>query len=674
MTMRTAFAFLILSAAAAAQTPVAPSQEVPGDLEQAGGYTISNSYEIGYRFADVSGNRDVYRAAVNYGNGIRLLEGSLRIHSEDGRARFLDEFTFHTLGAATDPYQHHSARAEKHGLYRYDMRTSLVRYANALPSLWQGEHALDAERMFQTHDLTLRPGSRFEVLLGYDRNSQSGPGFASTGLPDSSGAFDTGNFLRYRVDLRRQNNNYRAGVNFRAAGLAVTAIQAFDNYKEDTAYANGAGFPTAVPNVQPVTSLSRSDPFHGNTPVTTVAIRTEKERRIGFHGRFVYASGQRNAALSESITGFDPQANLSTTRQAFVIGDASRKQGSGDLTVTAMPTRRLTLTNTSAVSSTRITGGANFVEVTSFTNQFLRFEDLSIRFITNATEASFRPIEKVSLYGAYRFSTRRTGTRAAFEFPGFVFEEPLVEIDNDVHTGGAGVRLMPAKGVRASFDFEVGRADRPLTPVSQREFHTESARLQWRGRGATLTANFQSKINNNPTSLVSYSSTSRGGGFHGSWADPDARFTLDGGYQYLHLDTAAGVYNLLAPPDDGASYARSFYTSNLHTGSFGVRFAAHTRVVLYAGYSIAKDTGDGRDALPATEPFTPGYPTVGYNGQDFHASFPLTYQSPRARVSVKFHEKLWWNLGWQRYDYDERFTGVQNYAANTGYSSLSWSF
>ncbi len=673
--MRTATLGLLLASLAAAQSTVAPSPDKPGDLENAGGYSVTNSYEVGYRFADVSGNRDVYRSAVNFGNGIRLLEGSLRIHSEDGQGRFLDEFSFHTLGAATDPYQFHTADAEKHGLYRYRMRTSLVRYANQLPMLWQGEHALDAERMFQTHDLTLLPGSRFEILLGYDRNKQTGPGFSSAGIPRRIGALDRANFLRYRTDLRRVNNNYRVGVNFRAAGLAVTAIQAFDNYKEDTAYSDGSVFPAAIGNVQPVTELTRSDPFHGNTPVTTVAVRTEKERRVGFHGRFIYASGQRNAALDENVIGFDPQRNRSTQRQTFVIGDASRKQGAGDLTVTFMPTRRLTITNTGAVNSTRIRGGARFVEISAFTNEQLQFEDLSVRHITNATEASFRPVDQVSFYGAYRFSTRRTGARSAFEVSGINIEEPLVEIDNDIHSGGAGVRWLPAKGVRASFDFEIGRADRPLTPVSERKFHTESARVQWRGRGATLTANFQSKVNNNPVSLVNYSSESRGGGFHGSWSDPEGRLTLNGGYQFLHLDTAAGIFNLLAPPDqEEDSFARTFYTGNLHTGSFGVRLAAHERVLLYAGYTIAKDTGDGRDRLPAAEPFAPVYPVAGSDGANFFTSFPLTYQSPRARLSVKLHQKLWWNFGWQRYDYDERFTGTQSYAANTGYSSLSWSF
>ena len=36
--------------------------------------------------------------------------------------------------------------------------------------------------------------------------------------------------------------------------------------------------------------------------------------------------------------------------------------------------------------------------------------------------------------------------------------------------------------------------------------------------------------------------------------------------------------------------------------------------------------------------------------------------------------QLEWNFGWQYYSYGERFTGLQNYHANTGYSSFRWSF
>jgi hypothetical protein len=44
------------------------------------------------------------------------------------------------------------------------------------------------------------------------------------------------------------------------------------------------------------------------------------------------------------------------------------------------------------------------------------------------------------------------------------------------------------------------------------------------------------------------------------------------------------------------------------------------------------------------------------------------------RVSLRLHEKLRWNFGYQHYNYREDFFGLQNYRAHTGYSSLQWSF
>jgi hypothetical protein len=57
--------------------------------------------------------------------------------------------------------------------------------------------------------------------------------------------------------------------------------------------------------------------------------------------------------------------------------------------------------------------------------------------------------------------------------------------------------------------------------------------------------------------------------------------------------------------------------------------------------------------------------------------FPLSYQSPLARVSVVITPKLRWNVGYQFYNYHEKF-GVlgfyQNFHANTGFSSVTWMF
>ena len=114
----------------------------------------------------------------------------------------------------------------------------------------------------------------------------------------------------------------------------------------------------------------------------------------------------------------------------------------------------------------------------------------------------------------------------------------------------------------------------------------------------------------------------------------------------------------------------SIYVSNIHAANLGLRFALTKRADLYIGYNITKDTGDGRSS-EATQPTAIGQ--VFYNVQ----TFPLTYQSPLFRISVKLTEKLRYNLGYQYYGYNEQFgllSTYENFHANTGYSSLLWSF
>jgi hypothetical protein len=672
-TTRACLLLLIAAAVAGAQPVVTPTPGRPDEITTKSNYTVSNSFEGGYRFANVTGNHDAYRSAVNYGNGMRLFEGQLRVNSVDGKGSLFDEFAFHTMGQGQDPYQSTTLRIEKNAAYRYDMRFRIVNYFNRLPSLWQGEHGLNSERIFQTHELTLFPGRRFEVVLGYDRNNHNGPGFSSEGIASNFGALRRDRFVRLTTNLRQLNNQYRAGVNFRVAGLAVSFLQGFDNYREDTLYGSASALPGGAANVQPVESIERAEPIHGNTPFTSVVIRTENEHRVGFSGRFTYASGSRNAILGETLIATDPANTISTLRQSFVVGAADRKQGSGDFTVTLLPSGKWTITNTTSVNNTRINGQSAFVEATVVTSQFLAFEHLGIRFLSNITEANFRPVSKFGLYGAYRYSARRIRTDSALDFPDFDFQEGLFESDNHVHSGVAGFRWLPARGLRISVDAEKGRADQPLSPRSDRDFHTETARVQWRKNNAVLSASFQNSINRNPVSLIDHRSESRQFGVNGSWAASDGRFTLDAGYTLLNLDTQSGILNYLNTSDPNAA-SFSFYTSNLNLVNFGTRIQPHERLTLYFGYNLAKDTGDDRSQLTFPTTLTPNYPNFASDGTSFFNSYPLSYQSPQARLSVRLADKLSWNFGWQFYNYSEDFSAQQNYHAHVGYSSFRWSF
>ena len=212
-----------------------------------------------------------------------------------------------------------------------------------------------------------------------------------------------------------------------------------------------------------------------------------------------------------------------------------------------------------------------------------------------------------------------------------------------------------------------------MTPISDRRFHNETARLQWRGRGAGVSAHFKNRINNNPTALVNYASAGRSGGVQFSWARPDAKVTLDGGYGYLHLDSSAGIFDLF-DPDRESPTGRTVYTSNLHTVNFGARLQPHARVTLYVGYALSRDVGDDRERASFADGFEPGYQAFSFDGRNFFVSFPLTYQTPQTRLSLRLREQLSWNFGWQFYNYTEQFTGIQNYNAHVGYSSFRWSF
>lgn len=665
-----AFPIAILAVAPAfGQQPVTSIGDLRTGSREVGNYAVSNSLEAGYRFAEVGGDSDLYRAAVNYGNGMRLFEARVRVDSLDGKGG-LDAFSLRSAGAPADPYQSHAVRAEKNGVFRYEMQYRLNRYHNRIPTLWRGEHGLGTERSMQTHDLTLRPGTRFEVLLAYDRNSRTGPGFASEGIADSFLGFDARNFLRFRTDLRQRNNQYRGGFSVRIAGLALTVLHAVDLYEEGGDSFDALGFPSAANNVQPVESLSRAEPFHGRTPYTTAALRTQKERWIGFSARYVYSGGYRNSTLLENLTVPDPAANASALRETFVVGDADRKQSSGDFTVALLPNPRWTLTNTTSFHNTRIDGQAAFLETGLYDNEFMSFEHLGIRRVSNAAEASFRPIRQFSIYGAHRYSKRRIRSSEALRFGDFGFGRELEAVDNGIRTGAGGVRWVPGGGLRASFDFEAGRADRPLAPTSERQFHNESARVRWRGKTLTAGGFFRRRLNDNPTELLAYSSKGRVQGLHASWVGPKSGWVVDASYSLLAMDVSAGILNLFDLGDpDRPDRGRSIYGSRIHNLHLSVRAVPREGVTVSAGYSMTKDLGARRG-----DPASHELQGFALDDATIVSGLPMAYHSPQGRLSIRMRENLAWNVGWQYYGYVERFAGLRGYRAHVGFTSLTLSF
>src|SRR5258708_15873291 len=105
--MKAAIITFLSAGLAAAQQPVAPTQEPVGPPrgDNTAEYNIVNSVETGYRWSSIGGSEDEYRSQVNYGHRVRLLGSSLSINSRDGHGRFFHEILLHTPAPGNDPYE-----------------------------------------------------------------------------------------------------------------------------------------------------------------------------------------------------------------------------------------------------------------------------------------------------------------------------------------------------------------------------------------------------------------------------------------------------------------------------------------------------------------------------------------------------------------------------------------
>ena len=214
----------------------------------------------------------------------------------------------------------------------------------------------------------------------------------------------------------------------------------------------------------------------------------------------------------------------------------------------------------------------------------------------------------------------------------------------------------------------------PFAPESAcRDYHAVRAhRAQYRRKSVSLRHGLPVKTSTAHDVIVINVQFARPELFRGRFMDRrGSGISLDASYAKLHLNTIGGIaFFAGAPFPSEVTNLDSIYISNIHAVNLGMRFPIMKRADFYIGYNLTKDTGDGRSSLAVQS--TPAA-QVFYNVQ----TFPLTYQTPLVRLSVRLHEKLRWNAGYQYYAYQRRIFGVlsqDHYRANTGYTSLLWSF
>ena len=672
------FTFAMLSmvwapAALEAQQVVAPTAEQVGSPrgDTLDGYNVSQSFELGYRFKAVGGDEGMYRSVADIGNGLRLLGSSLSVYSKDGHGRYFDEIVLNTLGLGNDNYQSAVLRIQKNRLYRYDLTWRLDAYYNPGLDVAGGLHLEDTIRRLQDHDLTLLPQSKLRFRVGYSRNTEDGPALSTAQEFDLNGSG-----LPVFTKVRRQWNEYRMGADAEFAGLKLTVTRRWDFFKDDTPSSAAGVVAAGTAGDQTVLQqFQRTEPIHGANP-GWLGNLYGRRKLWGMNAHLTYVSGSGDFALDELAAGLG-QSGTPATRQIAVGGDAHRPDLAGDFSISLFPSDNLTVVNNSSLTSNRIDGNSSYSEFITGLNlgTTIYFRYLGVRTVSNSTDINYRLRKWIGFYSGYHYSDRLVRTIEGTDIPAFgnSLESDLYQVSNHLNSVTAGVRLRPWKPLTFNLGGEVGRANFPLTPVSDKHYQSINGRADYRLKKLQLTTAYREVYNlNAPFVLSTFVSHSREYSASGSWA-PNNWFTIDASYSKIHLDTRAGIAFFASSGTQPQLEALpSYYTSNVHAANLATHFAVGRRADILLGYTITKDTGDGRaTAVPAgvTDPVQALTDSV--------QTFPLTYQAPMARLSIRITPKVRWNAGWQFYNYVEQFHlfgNDQNFHAHTGYTSVLWSF
>jgi hypothetical protein len=651
-----------------AQVPIAPTGETVGPVtgDNWTDYNIVNSFETGYRLLSLSGNQDQYRSMENFGNGIRLFSSFLSLTSKDGHGKLFDNLVVTSNGLGGDPYESLTVRVGKNRLYQYNLYWRKNDYVN--PGLTtdggEGLHALDTSYTTQDNNLTLFPQSNIRFMFGYSHSVESGPGVSSVQLFDSNGPEDpTGSVFPVFENVKILQNEFRLGTELHWRGFTLSVVRGWVDFKDDTPFqfsgnSVGDGASPAVLN-----SFLRTGPAHGTSPYWQVAL-FRNSRWLSLSGRFTYTGGEGAFLSNETAIGTN-QFGAFSNQQIITSGDARRPVGTGNFNVTVTPTAKLTLSARGSIYDVRTEGNSAFLQYDNATqsSDLLYFQYLGVRTLAAGMDAQYQVRKWLTVHGGYGYTDRRIASSPQFAYagttPGTLFEQTSL-----LNSGTFGFRIKPLAGLTASVDGEIGRANQPFTPKSDENYSTIAAAVQYTRNRLQLRALTHSDYNLNSVTLSSYSSHARTYSGSVSW-NLNSKFSIDGTFSKLHLDTEGGI--VFFANSQFFPNQVSLYTSNIYSGMAAVHYG-YGRMDLFLGFSLIQDVGDGRSSAVAT-----------FEGPDLAAfrtaqTFPVRFLSPSGRISVRLSERLRWNVGYQYFGYSETFSSAQNFLANTGYTSLLWSF
>ena len=702
-----------------AQTPSASPAAKKSDAtdtpqetgEDAGDYTVISSLEFGYRGISVDGDRNKYQSDLNYKAGPRVFDSSFLLRSKNGKGSLFETFLVNSTGWGADPQGNVRASVEQPEWYRFDATYRRFKYFRFLnnfanpnwvfspaqfsrpPSPVTGDHGVDTRIHLGDFDLTLLPkNERIRFNFGYSPERYSGPAFISYR--------GGGNEFVMLSQVKSRANDFRVGADGSLGPLNFSFLQGFRRFRDDTGIHLGV-----VPgiNVNPaaasLTTFNRDEPARGSVNYSRFSLQTLIAKKLDITGRIIYSKAEQNFSFLETftgrnwnprITGFPPTPpaatpNILNPSQYNLVGKSERPNWLGDLGLTLFATDKFRISNTIKVETFEINGDAlfsDFFSVTrgtrtdtiSFNNRNVN-TSIDYRKIQNTIEGDYQFNRNYSIHLGYRYGTRRT-TEAISGFNlGTNAPAPLVPDshteENHTHVFIGGFKARPANDWTIYFDAEHGTADNVFTRIGNYDFTNIRGKMRFKPTSRiAFNMSLIAKNNANPSeaaglSLEDFGVSIKSRIFSSSldWT-ATSRFSISTGYNYHWINSKSVIDYFF----NGVQHPFGLSLYYVRNNYFFVESVARIapRTTLFTAYRVNQDNGQGNRVADPT-----GIPGT------LIASYPMSFQSPEARLAIKLHHRLDWNVGYQYYNYNEStIVGPrpQNYHAHLPYTSLRFYF
>ena len=710
---------MVASLAAAQQTAPSSSSSSSASLkkssetataagEEAGDFIVTSSVEFGYRGLSVDGDFNKYQSDLNYKAGPRLFDSSFLLKSKDGHDNGLFEsFLVTTTGWGADPQGNLRASVENPEWYRFDAvyrRFKYFRFLNNFanpnwvfspaqfsvpPKPITGEHGFDTRIHLGDFDLTLLPkNERIRFNIGYSPERYSGPAFINYHAG--------GNEFNLLTDVKTRANDFRVGADGRVGPINFSFLQGFRRFRDDTSIDSGINSGINVnPAATNLTNFVREEPARGSINYTRLSLQTLIADRLDITGRIIYSNSKQNYSFVENfsgrnwnprITGFPPSPpgatpNILNLGQYNLVGDTERPNWLGDLGLTLLATKKFRISNTIKVETFEINGTALFSDFFSLTRgtrtDTIGFNNRNVitgvdyRKIQNTIEGDYQFNPRYSVHLGYRYGHRNVdesisgfnlGTNAPTAIPPTTASET-----NNTHAILGGFKARPFSEWTLYFDAENGTADNVFTRIGNYDYTNIRFKSRYKPTSrVAFNVAVITRDNANPSeiagvSIEDFGVSTKSRIFTSSldWTTT-SRFSVSAGYNYHWINSKAIVdyfFNSIRHPEGNSLYI-------VRNNFFYIESVAQIapRTTLFTAFRINKDTGQGsRVATPTSFPGT------------LIASYPMSYQSPEARLAIRLHHRLDWNVGYQYYNYNEStLVGPrpQNYHAHLPYTSL----